>query len=190
VDKTVSGYSTTAVSSFSLVTATLSQANEIAFAAATFGVYTYVYNFGPGWTQTTYGYGLYKIVSSTSPVTFSSSWAPAVTGTDNWPAIQGAINYALQNNFASVCLSDGTYLTSDTLQLGYGQQYVSISLTSCGNSRSPGVGLPAITILPSHTDRCAINIQGGRNVGISGIGVQGFNNSWASNIGSAAPSPP
>jgi hypothetical protein len=40
------------------------------------------------------------------------------TCTDNTVPIQEAVNYALRNFFRTVCLNDGGYATSDTIQLG------------------------------------------------------------------------
>lgn len=100
----------------------------------------------------------------------------AVTGTDNTTAIQASIDYALQNKYEAVCLSDGKYKTTDTIQLGWGNTFYSISLTSCNNGRSSYQSSTAgVGIIPTATDRCAINFQGGRFDGIKGMAITGQN---------------
>lgn len=109
------------------------------------------------------------------------------TGTDNTAAIQSAIDFALQNNFETVCLNDGTYLTTDTIQLGWGEAHHSIVLQACNQGRSPvfptstfmgGVTVgPGVSIIldQAKVDRCAINIQGGNEVAIRNITFVGQN---------------
>lgn len=116
----------------------------------------------------------------------------AITGTDSTAAIQAAIDYALQNNFNTVCLNDGKYKTSKALQLGYGERLVSIVLQACGNGRvsyenaalAAGVG-----IYPTATNQCAINIQGGRDVAVRNIAISGQNWSFGSSVYTSSPIP-
>ncbi|MBI5003507.1 hypothetical protein HZC00_00220 [Candidatus Kaiserbacteria bacterium] len=110
-----------------------------------------------------------------------------VTGTDNTRAIQSAIDYALQNGLSTVCLPDGAYKTTDTIQLGYGagtKPISHISLIACSRGSTPYAGsapFAGVTLYPTATDRPAINVQGGRNVRISGILIRGLNFLWIFN---------
>lgn len=99
----------------------------------------------------------------------------AITGTDNTPMIQAAINYALQHRYGSICLSDGAYKTTDTIQLGYDASYT-LSLVPCGMGRAAYYDiLTPVTILPTKTDRCALNIQAQRSPAVRGIQFIGQN---------------
>lgn len=105
----------------------------------------------------------------------------AVTGTNNQPMIQNALDYAMRNNFSAVCLFDGLYRTDDTLQMGYGTSgsLFVISLTSCNGARPAFFNLTeGVTLFPTKTDRCAIAMQGGRNQAIKGITLVGQNYAW------------
>jgi hypothetical protein len=113
-----------------------------------------------------------------------SAGTQTVTGTDSTAAIQAAIDYALQNNSRSVCLPDGKYKTSDTIQLGYGgkAEFAAIDLIACSHGRAAFAGqLAGVSIYPTKTDRPAINVQGGREVLIRGIAILGMDYVWIYN---------
>lgn len=104
----------------------------------------------------------------------------AVTGTDNQAQINAALSYALQNGFEAVCLNDGYYKTTDTLQVGYGGvspfAFLPIALVSCNTGRSTLSNTRgAVQIFPTQIDRCAINIQGTRQSAIRGLTIVGQN---------------
>ena len=106
-----------------------------------------------------------------------------VTGTNNIAMIQAAIDYALQHKFKSVCMSDGNYRTDDTIQLGWGNTFYSISFVACNMGRMPivtGAGA-GVSIFPTQIDRCALNVQGARNVAIKAISFTGQNYWYAIN---------
>src|SRR5580692_5852256 len=107
------------------------------------------------------------------------------SGTDNTSMIQNALDFAMRNNWKSVCLNDGYYYTTDTIAVGWGTlnntaTAFSLSLLSCNQSRaSYGVLFAGVTLIPSKYDRCAINVGGGRQNRISGIHIIGGNYVWA-----------
>ncbi len=105
-----------------------------------------------------------------------------VTGTDNTPMIQAALNYAMQNGLAAVCLDDGKYKTTDTLQQGWGETFRSLSFVSCNQGRAAFYELQGVQIIPTKIDRCALNIQGGRMVGVRGISFVGRNNVYIDKV--------
>ena len=111
----------------------------------------------------------------------------AVGGTDNTAMIQNALDYAMRNRFSSVCLTDGNYKTTDTLQVGWGETFRTLSLVSCNLGRNAYNGLEGVQIIPTATDRPAINIQGGRVVKIAGLQITGQN--WAFSNTISAPYP-
>ncbi|KAH7243832.1 hypothetical protein MRS44_017185 [Fusarium solani] len=91
---------------------------------------------------------------------------------DDTEAIQAAIDFALQNAITEVYVPDGRYLTSDTLHLGWGNSFYTINLVGprTGTYWGNNPDRSGARILPTKTDRPCINIQGGRNSGIHGIG--------------------
>jgi len=114
----------------------------------------------------------------------------AITGTDNSLMIQAAFNYAMQNGLEAVCLNDGRYVISDTLQLGWGETFRTLSLVACNMGRAATYTLAGVQIIPTKTDRCALNIQGGRQVAVKAISFYGQNDAYNSNVinsGSAYP---
>lgn len=119
----------------------------------------------------------------------------ATGGTDNKPMIQAAIDYGVcqipgvsscvssANQNSTVCLSDGKYVTKDTISLGYGggnNGFNQQTLVACSNGRGAYIALAGVTLLPTQVDRCAINVQGGRHTGIKSISFLGPNYDWAS----------
>lgn len=102
----------------------------------------------------------------------------AITGTDNTILIQNALDYAMRNRFQTVCLNDGLYKTTDTLAVGWGQALYTLSLQACNRGRgtySFVVGPPGVTLLPTKTDRCTVNITGARQSSIKGLQILGQN---------------
>src|SRR6266849_2091612 len=102
--------------------------------------------------------------------------------TDKTPMIQAALNYAMQNGLAAVCLDDGKYKTTDTLQQGWGETFRSLSFVSCNQGRAAFYELQGVQIIPTKIDRCALNIQGGRMVGVRGISFVGRNNVYIDKV--------
>jgi hypothetical protein len=109
---------------------------------------------------------------------------PVYGGTDNTLMIQAALDYAMQNNFKTVCLTDGTYMTTDTIALGWGYRNNtavahSLALIACNSARAAYDGFAGVTLYPTKYDRCAINISGGRQTRINGIHIAGGNYGYA-----------
>lgn len=102
------------------------------------------------------------------------AWTHTVAGTDNTAALQAAINFALQYRFEDVKIPLGTYRTTGVLNVGWGDSFYSLRLT--GTKRSTYLGSSiGTTILASATNQPAVNFQGSRNGGMSGISIIGPN---------------
>lgn len=108
----------------------------------------------------------------------------AATGTDNIAIVQAAVNFAQTNRFNTVCVNDGTYKTTDTIKIGPGNGFYEINLVACSGGREAfyAPGQAGVSFLPTQTDRCALNFQGGRMVGINGISFVGQNYIYAGNL--------
>lgn len=102
---------------------------------------------------------------------------------DDTVAIQSAIDFAIANRIPEVELNDGYYKTTDTLHLGRVTTGFS-TIRLVGSKRSSFAGsLPGPNLLPQATDRPAINIQGGRLSGVSGVTIWGKNKDFIINSG-------
>jgi hypothetical protein len=112
-----------------------------------------------------------------------------VTGTDNTTFIQNALDYAMRNNFNTVCLNDGIYETTNTLAIGWGQSVISLSMTSCSGARSSYSTTAGVTLLPTKTDRCPINFAGSRQGALRGIQLIGQNHAFLVNLTQSIPWP-
>ncbi len=111
------------------------------------------------------------------------AWSPidatSVTGTDDQPAIQAAIDFALRHGFADVKLSEGIFkIAADTLQLGYGDTFRTVRLI--GGERDSLAGLPGVTLVCILTDRPCVNVQGGRTILLKGLNIVGPGLNYAS----------
>jgi len=97
-----------------------------------------------------------------------------VSGTDNTTAIQAAIDYAFRNGVNAVLLPFGKYVTSDTLHLGYGDQYHGVRLIGGVKPSYAAQIYDGTSILPTKWDRPVINVQAARGSMISGIAFRGL----------------
>jgi hypothetical protein len=95
--------------------------------------------------------------------------------TDDRPAIQQAIDYALQHHIREVKLGDGIFRIGDTLHLGYGKTFSSISLTGTGTKTRGEPGFAGTAIFADFNDRPAIAIQGARYSEVKRITLIGRN---------------
>jgi hypothetical protein len=92
---------------------------------------------------------------------------------DDTRAIQAAIDHALRTRSPTVHIPAGLYRTTDTLHLGYGERFATVSLV--GEATYSYAGTAGVMIMPDATGRPAINVQGARGNVISGISIRGRN---------------
>jgi hypothetical protein len=91
---------------------------------------------------------------------------------DDSSAIQRAIDIAFIMNISNVYLPKGKYMTSTTVYLGYGgprDKFRSVNIIGPGQSTMFDSGA---WICPTNTDRPCLNIQGGRDCGVYGVGFR------------------
>ena len=94
--------------------------------------------------------------------------------TDDWAAIQGAIDYALEHNITTVLLPQGEYVISSTIMLGYGYSFATIQLIGeVVDARADAATGDTPILLPNFVDRAVVAIQGGRNSGLENISIAG-----------------
>ncbi len=107
----------------------------------------------------------------------------AIFGTDNWAAIQGAIDWVVYGSIgpninpyhgnSKVFVDPGSYVVSDVISLGYGEDFSGCVLEGSGPNPF-GVGAGPY-FYPIFSDRPVFAIQGARGSRIRKIGVQGLN---------------
>ena len=97
--------------------------------------------------------------------------------TDDWHPIQKAINYILNENYASRTLyfPPGNYLITKPLLIarpaGHTYQHCSINLAGPAGAKDLSMG--AATILPAFSNTFAIGIQSGKGVLIKDLAIRG-----------------
>lgn len=89
-------------------------------------------------------------------------------GVDATASIQAEIDKCEAVGFGTVELPAGTFTVSDTIHLGRGDKFTSISLIGASEG-IPYIGRQHTTLVASFTDRPIVNIQGGRGNRIEGI---------------------
>ena len=109
------------------------------------------------------------------------AWRHDVTGTDNTAALQAAINYALQFKYQEVNIPAGTYKTTGVLNVGWGDALYSLRLYGTQRATTGTTGTSGTTILATAVDQPAINFQGMRAGGLSGLVIIGPNLTYAKN---------
>lgn len=105
---------------------------------------------------------------------------------DDTAAIQAAINYAIYTaspKIGTVVFPPGSYKISDTLHMGYGTGFTSITLEGDGSSYGGESGFGGTRIIPTFSDRPAINVQGARRARIRKLAILGLNNTYVKNAG-------
>ena len=105
------------------------------------------------------------------------TWATTLTGTDNQPILQAAIDFALQRNLPDIKVPRGKFRMANTVQAGYGDTYSTVRLFAGERSFYQGTG-GATAFYHLLDDRPLINFQGARASGMRGISVIGPNNTY------------
>ncbi|PWB94648.1 hypothetical protein [Methylosinus sporium] len=122
------------------------------------------------------GAGIYGMVMDGAWSVDYSTGVMTMTGTDNAPMLQAAVDDALRFGFRRVNMPVGKARYYDTIHLGYGTSIASIELTSYHMMRPGyvGQGVGAVMIF-ANSDRPAINVQAGREFMIHGFAIIGLN---------------
>lgn len=98
--------------------------------------------------------------------------------TDDTVAIQAAIDHALRNKLANVCMPDGRYLTNGPIHLGYGGSSISntfatVNLLGTDSNTYGDPSFPGATIIANFSNAPALVVQRGRSVKIKNIAIRG-----------------
>lgn len=89
-------------------------------------------------------------------------------GVDSTAAIQAEIDRVEAIGYGTVELPAGTFTISDTIHLGHGDKFTSISLKGASEG-IPYVSRIHTTLVATFSDRPIVNVQGGRGNAIRGI---------------------
>jgi hypothetical protein len=108
-----------------------------------------------------------------------AAWGADSTGAlDSTAQIQACIDYAIYTGGTKVILDAGTYKTSATIHLGYGETFHSVVLEGEGYKYRGGSAFSGSCIKPTFSDRAAINVQGARGSAIRCISIYGLLYEW------------
>ncbi len=95
----------------------------------------------------------------------------AATGTDVTANLQALIDYCLYYSRAPARIGPGVHITSDTLHVGYGHDFVQLEMVGPGGAN---IELRRTLIACNRRDRPTINFQGVRSSRIRGIALGGY----------------
>jgi hypothetical protein len=90
---------------------------------------------------------------------------------DDTIALQSTIDQAIASGARQVVLPDGNIRITDTIHLGRGDAFASVSLV--GSMSRPSVHVYGTFLRPTFSDRPVINVQGARHIELSGFGIVG-----------------
>lgn len=97
--------------------------------------------------------------------------------TDDTPAIQAAIDFVLNYNNvlrnSTVYLPYGSYRTTKTLFMGYGDSFGTVNIVGSGNKYRPESLFGGTEIIADFSNAPAINFQGVRNSSIKSLSIVG-----------------
>ncbi len=114
-----------------------------------------------------------------------AAWWDDMTGTDNAPAIQAALNFAMQNplstsralnKYPDVKFPHGVFFYNAMLNIGWGDTYTTLNLVGSGRA-SRGFG--GTTLLFGQYNQPAINFEGNLHSGMTGFTLIGRNANYA-----------
>lgn len=110
--------------------------------------------------------------------TAASAWNARWTGNDDQPAIQAMIDWATYfSGRSTVFVAPGPFLIGKSLQIGYGDNPVHLELKGAGRGFAPGFGNQPF-LVRNFCGQPGINVQGGLNVRILGIGSDGVHRDY------------
>jgi len=97
---------------------------------------------------------------------------------DSAPAIQAAIDYAVNTSKQAVYIPGGTYKIDKTLQLGPGTSFRSVYLYGDGKAYRGNSQFSGTTIYSTFSNAPMIAVNAGRGTTISGLSLRGLNYNW------------
>ncbi len=114
-------------------------------------------------------------------VVSASAGQMAISGSDDTPALQAAVDYILYfaaNTGRTLHLPSGMRKITNTIHLGYGQRYLDWRIEGDFTRGSDANAGFHAGIFPTFNDRPALNIQGARSCRLRGIAIYGVNFCW------------
>lgn len=104
--------------------------------------------------------------------------------TDDWQAIQNAIDYVVyqnnpaNNSYGKVHIPFGNYVLSDTLQTAYGTSFRQVILEGDGKKFIGENPFAGTALWPNFSNRPVIAVNGGRGNTVKRMSIFGLNKNW------------
>ena len=102
-----------------------------------------------------------------------AAWWDDMTGTDNAPAIQAALDFGMRNRYPHFKFPNGIFAVKSSLNAGWGKGYYTLNIK--GGDRSSFSGLPGTVLLFTQFNQPFMNFQAVRTSSLAGVGIIGRN---------------
>ena len=102
-----------------------------------------------------------------------AAWWDDMTGTDNAPAIQAALDFGMRNRYPHFKFPNGIFAVKSSLNAGWGKGYYTLNIK--GGDRSSFAGLPGTVLLFTQFNQPFMNFQAVRTSSLAGVGIIGRN---------------
>jgi hypothetical protein len=102
-----------------------------------------------------------------------AAWWDDVTGTDNAPAIQAALDFGMRNRYPHFKFPNGVFAVKSSLNAGWGKGYYTLNIK--GGDRNSFAGLPGTVLLFTQFNQPFMNFQAVRTSSLAGVAIIGRN---------------
>ena len=102
-----------------------------------------------------------------------AAWWDDVTGTDNAPAIQAALDFGMRNRYPDFKFPNGSFAVKSSLNAGWGNGFYTLNIK--GGYRNSFAGLPGTVLLFTQFNQPFMNFQAVRTSSLAGVAIIGRN---------------
>ncbi len=102
-----------------------------------------------------------------------AGWWDEMTGADNAPAIQAALDFGMRERYPNFKFPNGVFAVKSSLNAGWGSGYYTLNIK--GGYRNSFAGLPGTVLLFTQFNQPFMNFQAVRTSGIAGVAIIGRN---------------
>ena len=102
-----------------------------------------------------------------------AAWWDDITGTDNAPAIQAALDFGMRERYPNFKFPNGIFAVKSSLNAGWGKGFYTLNIK--GGDRQSFAGLPGTVLLFTRFNQPFMNFQAVRTSSLSGVAIIGRN---------------